>query len=110
MFTSDLNHSTEWTDFELALQILTELGAKPLILSRPIDGPIWDALGVSALARNAYYDKLQKTVALYGFSFVDFENHDNDKYFSVDPGSHCSPEGWIYVDQTLDQFFHGNLH
>ena len=35
-FIWNLNHSTEWTDFELALQVLTEFGAKPLILSGPL--------------------------------------------------------------------------
>ncbi len=109
-FIWNLNHSTEWTDFELALQVLTELGAKPIILSRPLDGRIWGAMGVSSLARRAYYDKLQKTIAPYGFPFVDFENHDSDKYFSIDPSSHTSPEGWIYVDQTLDAFFHDRIH
>ncbi len=109
-FLWDLNHSTEWTDFGLVLQALKEFGAKPLILSRPLDGRLWSAMGVSLLARRAYYDKLQKTIAPYGFPFVDFENHDGDKYFSIDTNSHTSPEGWVYVDQTLDKFFHGNIH
>lgn len=109
-FIWNLDHSTEWTDFELALQVLTELRAKPIILSRPLDGRIWNAMGVTSLARKTYYDELQKTVAPYGFPFVDFKNHDSDKYFSIDPSSHTSPEGWVYVDQILDGFFHGNIH
>jgi poly-D-alanine transfer protein DltD len=67
-------------------------------------------MGISLLARRAYYDKLQKTIVPYGFPFVDFENHDSDKYFSIDPSSHPGPEGSVYVDQTLDEFFHGNIH
>ncbi len=109
-FLWNLNHSKEWTDFELALQVLTEFGAKPLILSRPIDGRVWSAMGISRLARTAYYAKLQKTIAPYSFPIVDFENYDTDKYFSIDPSSHPGPEGSVYVDQTLDDFFHGNLH
>ncbi len=108
-FIRNLNSSKEWTDFDLALQVLKEYGAEPLILSRPIDGRIWNAMGVSWTARKAYYDKLQKTIAPYGFPFVDFENHDGDKFFSVDQASHTSREGWVYVDQTLDSFFHGKI-
>jgi len=108
-FLWNLDHSTEWADFELALRVLKELGAKPIILSRPLDGRIWNAMGVSSLARRVYYDKLQNTIAPYGFPFVDFENHDSDKYFSIDPSSHTSPEGWVYVDQTLDDFFHDKI-
>lgn len=108
-FEWNLKQSKEWTDFALALRVLKELGAKPLILSRPIDGPIWNAMGVSWRARREYYDKLQGTISPYHFPFVDFANHDGDPYFSYDQASHTSPEGWVYIDQTLDRFYHGAI-
>ncbi len=108
-FVLDLNASKEWTDFDLVLQVLKEMGAQPLILSRPINGPIWSAMGVSRSARLVYYVKLQNAIAPYRFPFVDFANHDGDHYFSVDPSSHPSREGWVYVDLVLNAFFHGQI-
>ncbi len=105
-----LKNSLEWTDLDILLRVLTQLGAQPLLLSRPIDGPVWQAMGVSRAARQAYYDKLQSIAAKYGVPVVDFQNHDADKWFSIDPSSHTSRLGWVYVDQTLDAFYHGTLH
>ena len=109
-FIQMLNDSKEWTDFDLSLQVLKELGAQPLILSRPLDGPVLDAMGISWQARREFYVKLQNTVAPYGFPLVDFVNYDSDRYFSLDEGSHTSREGWVYVDMNLDAFFHGQIH
>ena len=108
-FAQRLNDSQEWVDFDLVLQILKEMGAQPVILSRPVDGPIWGAMGLSQSGRQAYYVKLQNAVLPYGFPLVDFANHDGDRYFSIDPGSHTNREGWVYVDETLDAFFHGRV-
>ena len=108
-FIQRLNDSEEWTDFDLVLRVLKEMGAQPVILSRPVDGPIWNAMGLSQLGRQAYYIKLQNAVLPYGFPLVDYANHDNDRYFCIDPGCHMNSEGWVYVDQTLDAVFHGSL-
>ncbi len=109
-FIQELDGSKEWLDLKILLDVLKETGAQPLILSRPIDGPIWQARGVSRNARQVFYDRLQNIVVdTYGMPLVDFENQDGNRYFSVDYASHTSRLGWVYVDQTLDAFFHGNL-
>ncbi len=104
-----LKNSLEWTDLEVLLRILTQLGAQPLLLSRPVDGSIWQAMGVSKAARQVYYDKLRAIAAKYHVPVVAFQNHDTDRYFSVDASSHTSRLGWVYVNQTLDEFYHGTL-
>jgi D-alanine transfer protein len=109
-FIQSVEDSREWIDFDLALRVLKELGAQPLILSRPLDGPIMDAMGVDRQARQEYYSKLQNAVSLYGFPSVDFVDQDGNPYFSIDRNSHPSPEGWVYTDQALDAFFHGTIH
>ncbi len=109
-FINNLSDSKEWTDLDLALQVLEELDAQPLILSRPLNGPIWNAKGVSRWVRKQYYVKLQNTVSPYGFPVVDFADHDADGYFTIDQWSHMSREGWVYVDMTLDAFFHRQIH
>ncbi len=109
-FVTHIQTSQEWGDLEILLQTLNELGAEPLLLSRPFNGMFWDTQGVSAQDRMIYYDKLESIAARYKVAVVDYRDHDEDQYFSIDSSSHTSPKGWIYVDQTLDEFFHGTLH
>src|SRR5207249_3756734 len=44
---------TGWSDYELLLRGLRELGAEPLILNAPMKGPFYDFWGVSSGARRA---------------------------------------------------------
>jgi D-alanine transfer protein len=108
-FTERLDGSAEWVDFDLMLQVLKELGAKPLIMSRPLNGPFLNDSGVSARGQNYYYNKLEKAVAAYHFPMMDFRQLTSDPYFSIDQYSHTSREGWVYVDQVLNAFYHGFL-
>ncbi len=108
-YVNALKNSLEWTDLKILLRILTQLGAQPLLLSRPVNGLVWQAMGVSEAAQQAYYDKLESIAAQYHVPVVDFQNHDTDKLFSIDTASHTSRLGWVYVDQTLDAFYHGTL-
>jgi len=108
-FLQALQASEEWNDLDMLLSTLRELGARPLILSRPLNGPFLDAMGVSARARQVYYERLQRAVEPYDAPLIDFRDHDEDKYFSTDPWSHPGWKGWLYVDEALDGFFHGTL-
>lgn len=109
-FVQELSNSKEWEDFELLLSVLKETGAQPLLLSRPLNGAMWNAFGVSLSARQVFYDRLQATVQPYGFPLVDFYDQDTNRLFSIDLYSHTSRLGWVYVDQTLDAFYHGKIH
>jgi D-alanine transfer protein len=109
-FLQYLQNAEEWPDFNILLDVLQQLGAKPLILSRPVNGRFWEAVGVSEQAQNAYYIKLHRVVDPYHMTLVDYQQYTNEIYFSTDSVSHTSRYGWVYVDQTLDEFFHGNLH
>ena len=101
--------SAEWTDLDLLLRVLTEVDAKPLLLSRPVNGAYWNAMGVSQDARNAYYAHLHALAQQYRVPVVDFKAQEMDKYFSVDTLSHTSRKGWVYVNEALDAFYHGRL-
>ncbi len=102
-------NSEEWVDFNIVLRILHDMGAQPLILGRPIKTAYMEATGVSWTAQQVFYDRMQQVAQLYGFPLVDFENFANDLYFGVDPVPHTSREGWVYVDQVLDEYYHGHL-
>jgi D-alanine transfer protein len=104
-----LRASAEWTDFDILLRVLADMGARPLILSRPVNAVYWNALGISPAVGPAYYDRLHQAAGSYGFPVVDFQAYGEDKYFSVDAASHTSRKGWVIVDKTMDDFYHGVL-
>jgi D-alanine transfer protein len=109
-YITRINRSEEWGDLAILLEILKELGAQPLILSRPINGTLSTASGISEKGRNAFYTKLQSLVGVYNMPLVDFQQYTNDPFFSIDGSSHPSRKGWAVVDKTLDAFYHGNIH
>ncbi len=106
---TNLQSSLEWTDLDILLHTLKDMGAQPLIMSRPFNAMYWEARGVTAQDRQAYYDRLSQIVASYDMPLVDFRDHETDKYFNTDAASHTSRKGWVYVDKAMDQFFHGTL-
>jgi poly-D-alanine transfer protein DltD len=107
-FRAAVDSSPEWGDLELVLKICNDLGAKPLLLGRPINAHFYHALGVSEASIQAYYTKLENLAKQYAVSVVDFRNLQGDVFFGMDPLSHTSREGWAYVDQELDAFYHQN--
>jgi D-alanine transfer protein len=108
-FTNRVEKHPEWIDLDILLRVLQELGAQPLILSRPMNVHLWEALGVSEQAQEIYYVKLSDIVNQYHMPLVDYQQYGTDIYFSIDQGAHTSRYGWVYVDQTLDEFFHNTL-
>ncbi len=105
-FLRALRLSSGWTDLELLLREMRELGAETLVLSMPFPGQYFDYMGVSRAARQEYYNRLEALARAYGLSEVDFQDHDQDKYFFWNPGSHLSSVGWVYYSRALDAFYH----
>jgi D-alanine transfer protein len=108
-FIERVKQHPEWTDLDILLRVLKESGAQPLILSRPMNVQLWKALGVTEQAQNVYYARLNDVVDQYHLPLVDYQPYGTDIYFSIDQGAHTSRYGWVYVDQTLDEFFHNTL-
>ena len=108
-FLGTLESNQEWVDLELLLRELTELGARPLVLSMPIHGPWYDRLGITYAARRAYYQKLRATGARYHTAVVDFADHDGDRSFCHDNMGHLAPNGLLFYGQILDGFFHDEM-
>ena len=109
-FKQSVQNSKEWADLDLLLQLLTEMGARPLIMSRPMNGTLFEASGVSPQAQLFYYDKLEQAIRAYHFPLEDFKEYTMDRYFNTDKVSHTSRKGWIYVNQVFDAFFHDAFH
>ncbi|MBI5840234.1 MAG: D-alanyl-lipoteichoic acid biosynthesis protein DltD [Chloroflexi bacterium] len=108
-FIEDVKNAREWGDLEITLRVLHELGADAVIFSNPMNVQLWEKLGVSEEAQNAYYEKINSMVSPYNIPVVDYREYGTDKYFDMDLAAHTSRKGWVYVNQTLDKFFHGVL-
>src|SRR5262249_24076001 len=87
-------HSAGWRHLPVALRVLRELQARPLVWSMPLPGLYLDYTPMSAGARQRYYDRYEQVVDQAKFSWLDFRSHDEDRYFLTDPGSHLSSRGW----------------
>ncbi len=109
VYRKNLLNSQEWTDFKVLLKVLQQMGAKPLILSRPLNVPLWEVMGVSQTTQMIFYTKLHDVADPFQMPLIDLRQYDHDMYFSIDQGSHTSREGWVVVDRTLDAYYHGNL-
>lgn len=105
----DASRSPEWTDLDILLRELHELGAQPLLISLPIAGAFNDEGGMSLTTRSAYYERVREVGNAYGIPVLTFAGHDEDRYFLMDPVSHPSEKGWSYIDQAIDDFYHGRL-
>jgi D-alanine transfer protein len=101
-----VKNAKEWTDLELLLRVFGELGAQPLLLSMPVEDIRLEAYGVSPEARTAYLRKLDETAARYDVALLDFREHQKDPAFLVDFLDHLSPQGWLYYNKALDDFYH----
>ncbi|MDD5198661.1 MAG: D-alanyl-lipoteichoic acid biosynthesis protein DltD [Terrimicrobiaceae bacterium] len=106
-FVQRLRASKEWEDYDLMLAVLHQYGAKPLIVSTPINARYFRALGTSPTAWQDYYGEVHKFAQKFGFPVVDFKSHQEDPEFFgfADP----NPKGWIYINRAADAFYHGRL-
>lgn len=108
-FKTNVPLALEWRDMDILLRIVTELDGQPLMLGRPMNVNLWEALGYSEETQNLYYQILHKVADPYGYPIVDFHQYGRDKYFSADMASHSSPKGWMYINEILDDFYHNRL-
>jgi D-alanine transfer protein len=106
-FLANLRGSKGWTDLDLLLQALQEMHARPLILGIPFSGSFYDYVGVSAGARQVFYQMLRDAVRPYGMPLQEFQDHEYDKTFFYNPGGHLGSEGWVLVARAMDAFYHG---
>jgi D-alanine transfer protein len=109
MFVAGEENAQEWIDFELLLRGLNELGARPLVLSMPIDGRYFDRFGVGRPFRDLYYKRIRGLAQIHQIPLLDFEEHDLDEDFLVAHRDHLTDKGWLYFDKALDDFFHQRL-
>ncbi len=108
-FLALVANSKGWTDLDLLLHGLQDLGAQPLLILIPMNGSWFDWQGISYSARTVLYDKFRAMAKAHNTPAIILDDHDQDKYFLIDPGAHLSSRGWVFYDQVLDQFYHNTL-
>jgi D-alanine transfer protein len=108
-FLNDVSIAREWEDLKIALRVMRELRADALLLSSPMNVPLWESIGVSEAAQDRYYELLHSVADPFGIPTIDSKEWGRIPYFSMDLASHASRKGWIYVDERLDQIYHGRL-
>jgi D-alanine transfer protein len=102
----DLASSAEWTDLDLLLRAVRELGGRPLLLSAPMKGAYYDHLGATAASRTQYYNRLRALAARRAVPLRAFADRETDPLFTIDPQLHLSSTGWIAYNRALEDFFH----
>jgi D-alanine transfer protein len=101
-----MSRSAEWKSLHLALRVLREVGARPLVWSLPMPGVYDDYTRLSEPTRRRYYARYERVAGRADVPWLDFADHDEDRWFLSDPGSHPSPRGWVFADRALDLFWH----
>ena len=105
-FLKKVTKAKEWTDLDLLLRTFHELGAEPLLLSMPVEDIRLEVYGVSPEARTAYLRLLEGLAEKHDVPLLDFRDHQKDAGFLVDFLDHLSPQGWLYYNKALDDFYH----
>lgn len=104
-FLRNVERAERWEDLDILLDILGELGARPLLISLPLHGGFFDLSGVSPGARHVAYERLRGIARAHQVPLLDFEAYDDDPTFLRDIASHPSPKGWIHIDRALAAFY-----
>lgn len=96
--------SKEYDDYELYLDVCSDLGIKPYIILSPTNGRWYDQMGLSKESRDEFYKKARKMAENKGFEVLDYADKEYTPYFMYD-ASHFGWEGWLDVDEKLYEHF-----
>jgi poly-D-alanine transfer protein DltD len=109
-FALSVQASVERTDIQHEIAVLQEIGAIPMVISRPEDGVVSDysvSPTSSRAMREGYYDLIVSDLAHANITFVSYAEHDEDPFFLLAASDHFGRRGWLFVDRALDLFWHG---
>ena len=108
-FIASLEQTREWEDFTLLLDVLKHYDARPMIISVPLAGSQSERRGVSSEARDRYYRRVEALCRERNMPVEVFRDHDRDRGFIIGGTTHPTPKGWLFINRTLDDFYHDRL-
>lgn len=100
----DILNSKEYDDFQLYLDVCSDMGIKPYIILMPTNGKWYDELGIKKENRDEFYAKLEKISENNGCEVLNFSDREYEPYFMYD-GTHFGWKGWLEVDEQLYKHF-----
>ncbi|MBB6713486.1 D-alanyl-lipoteichoic acid biosynthesis protein DltD [Clostridium gasigenes] len=100
----DLLKSKEVQDYELFLNISSELGVKPLIILAPVNGIYYDYIGLTKEERNLFYNNIEQMAKEKGFDVLNLQSKEYEKYYLTDV-MHLGWKGWLNVDEEMYKHF-----
>lgn len=100
----DILNSKEYDDFNLYLDICSDLGIKPYIILMPTNGKWYDDLGMKKEERCEFYKSIEKIGEDRGLEVLNFDDREYKPYFMCD-ASHFGWKGWLEVDEKLYEHF-----
>ncbi|MBU3104483.1 D-alanyl-lipoteichoic acid biosynthesis protein DltD [Clostridium gasigenes] len=100
----DLLSSKEVKDYELFLNVSSELGVKPLIILMPVNGLYYDYLGLTKEKRDLFYNTIEKMAKEKGFDVLNLQSKEYEKYYLSDV-MHLGWKGWLNIDEEMYKHF-----
>jgi D-alanine transfer protein len=102
--------SPEYNDLALLLDLCVELQVKPLLISMPVHGPIYDHVAKwykidSISQRQKYYERIDKLVQSRGLTLLDLRHHEYTPWFSKSH-SQIAKTGWAFINEEIYKFYH----
>jgi len=102
--------SPEYNDFALLLELCKELEVKPLFISMPVHGFIYDHVAQwykidSPTQRQNYYSRIEKMIGLNNFPLLDLRHHEYTPWFSK-THSQIGKTGWAYINEEIYKFYY----
>jgi len=108
-FETMLNNSDEWGHLGILLRTFRELGARPFIVSLPVNATAFGGAGVKPDEIAYYYARLRNELRESGYPFATCEQYEHDPRFFADDLGHPSAKGWMILNHLFDQFYHDKL-
>lgn len=100
----DLMNSKEYEDYELYLDICSDLNIKPYIILAPTNGRWYDYTGMTKESRDKFFDRIEKMARERGFEVLNLKNEEYTPYFICDV-MHLGWKGWTKVNEELYEHF-----
>jgi D-alanine transfer protein len=100
----DLMNSKEYEDYELYLDICSDLNIKPYIILAPTNGRWYDYTGMTKESRDKFFDRIEEMARERGFEVLNLKNEEYTPYFICDV-MHLGWKGWTKVNEELYEHF-----
>ncbi len=97
-------NSNEFIDFEILLDLCSELNIKPYFIFASTNGYYYDYTGLSETTRASLYSKLEESVEKRNFDYLNLKDYEYEKYFYYD-SMHLGWKGWLYISEEISKHF-----